>query len=159
MGKATTQNPDYLYCINHTIWEENKMFVQPKQFLHKYNLSLCFRNHLRPTLSQFFYFPSPYFLAQFLRELTHIQLGNSPCITTQSIHRPSADCMHHLYNSENYTTDTTLSLNSNLNKVFLWTDMHELFMSDSLLNWWSSEVALKLIPTTRPSTSSSNCLN
>ena len=42
-------------------------------------------------------------------------------------HRPSIDCMHHLYNSQNYTTNSTLSLNSNLNWVFLRTDMHELF--------------------------------
>jgi len=63
--------------------------------------------------------------------------------------------MHHMYNSEDYTTDSTLSLNSNLNLVFLLTDMHELFMSESSINWYVTEDTLVLVSTTRPSTNSS----
>ena len=39
--------------------------------------------------------------------------------------------MHHLYNSNDYTIDSTFSLNSNLNWVTLRYDMHELFISES----------------------------
>jgi len=50
-------------------------------------------------------------------------------------HRPSLEYMHQLYNSNDYTIDNTLSLNSNINWVTLKFDMDELFMSDSLVKW------------------------
>ena len=50
-------------------------------------------------------------------------------------HRPSSDCMHNLYNSDDYTTNSTLSLNSILNWVTLISDMNELIISESSLKW------------------------
>jgi len=50
-------------------------------------------------------------------------------------HRTSSDCMHHLYNLNDHTTDSTLSLNSNINWVFLRFDMPELIMSESSVYW------------------------
>jgi len=43
---------------------------------------------------------------------------------------PSSDYMHHLYNLDDYETDSTLPLNSNVNWVTLRADIHELFMSE-----------------------------
>jgi len=40
-----------------------------------------------------------------------------------------------MYNSNDYKIDSTLSLNSNINWVTLRSGMHELFMSESLVNW------------------------
>lgn len=37
--------------------------LNTEQFVHKYNLSLCFTNHLKPTLYRIFYLSIPYFLA------------------------------------------------------------------------------------------------
>ena len=46
--------------------------------------------------------------------------------------------MNHMYNSDDYTIDSTLSLNSNLNWVLLYAEMHDLIMSEYSIYWLSS---------------------
>jgi len=43
-------------------------------------------------------------------------------------------CMHYQYNSEKSKTNSTLSLHSSLNWVFLKIDMHEFLIVESSLN-------------------------
>lgn len=64
--------------------------------------------------------------------------------------RSSFDCMHDLYNLDHYTIDSTLPLHSSLNWVFLWIDMHEFLMRESLVIWSSTEDSPVHQLTTRP---------
>ena len=57
-----------------------------------------------------------------IREIPHYELHNP--------YMPSSDYMCPMYNSDEHTTDSPLSLKSNLNWVFLRFDMHELIMSE-----------------------------
>ena len=64
------------------------------------------------------------FRFSFLGRVTNILLGNLIDVLTHS------GAMHHLYNLDDYTTNSTLSLKANLKWVTLTYDMHELVMSE-----------------------------
>ena len=139
MGKETSQNLT-IYIAS------TKRYEKKIQFLFNLN-NLCTstiylttsQTSSRQHLAKFVAFQAPTSLC--------CSLGNQPIFNWEIPqhncaihHRPSTNCMHHLYNSKNYTIDSTLTLNSNINWVFLKIDMHELFMSGLSINQLSTKV-------------------
>lgn len=97
---------------------------------HKLVLLIVWSHQLMLTKTMNKIVPSFLFLKA-IRMVKISELSNQGMIYFRS----SYDCMDHLFNLDDFTIDSTLSLNSNLNWVFIWYNMHELIMSESSVYW------------------------
>jgi len=125
--------PRYLYFIYHKYEWRYKPCPHQKNFTQVWSTLSAHKQALGQHLANSASIQAPISLRNSSDEWSYLN-GIHASKTVQSKHRSFSDCMHDLYNSVNHTIDSTLSLHSNLNWVFLKIDMHDFLMRESSVN-------------------------
>ena len=150
-GNQLLKTPSYLYFISHKIEKKYNACSSLNNLCTSIIYLTASKDYYGKHLASYSSIQAPISLRYFSRNHPPINQGN-PHPKLRNPYRSFSDSIHHLYNLDNYTTDSTFPLNSNLNWVTHISCMHELIMVDLSFNWSYIEASplldLLLVPPT-----------